>query len=81
MFTSNLDHPLGQCWAAYSAALFYADKPADVVPLCGLVTQHVYRPNAFSELLGMSISPEFCVPGGTGLGFDDLLAAQEWKRL
>lgn len=81
VFTSNLDHPLGQCWAAYSAALFYKDKQADEVPLCGLVTQHVYRPNAFSEVLGLSITPEFCVPEGTGLGFDAQLAALDWKRL
>ncbi len=81
VFTSYLDHPLGQCWAAYSAAKFYQDTdPADI-PLCGLVTQHVYRPTDFSELLGMDITPEFNVPDGLGLGFDDLLAAQDWKSL
>lgn len=81
VFTSYLDHPLGQCWAAYNAAKFYTGKNPDEVPLCGLVTQHVYRPNAFSEELGMDISPEFVPPAGTGLGFDALLAAQRWKSL
>ena len=81
VFTSNLDHPLGQCWAAYCAALFYTGKPADQVPLCGLVTQHVYRPNPFSEAIGLDITPDFCVPAGTGLGFDDLLSVLPWKRL
>ena len=81
VFTTNLDHPLGQCWAAYNAAVFYSDKPTDQVPLCGLVTQHVYQPHAFSEQLGMDITPEFRVPPGTGLGFDALLEAQEWKKL
>ncbi len=81
VFTSYLDHPLGQCWAAYNAALFYKDKPAEDVPLCGLVTQHIYRPNAFSEELGLDITPDFHAPGGTGLGFDALLAALPWKKL
>ena len=81
VFTSYLDHPLGQCWAAYNAALFYQGKPANEVPLCGLITQHVYQPNAFSEELGMDITPTFTPPAGTGLGFDALLAAQEWKTL
>ena len=81
VFTTNLDHPLGQCWAAYSAAVFYSDKPVEQVPVCGLVTQHVYQPNVFSEQLGLDITPEFHVPAGTGLGFNGLLEAQDWKRL
>lgn len=81
LFTTYLDHPLGQCWAAYNAAVYYTGKPASDVPLCGLVTQHIYRPNAFSEELGMDITPEFRVPKGTGLGFDDILAALPWKKL
>ena len=81
VFTSYMDHPLGQCWAAYNAAVFYTGKPAEEIPLCGLVTHHVYRPNAFSEEMGMNISPEFPVPAGTGLGFDKLLAALPWKKL
>ena len=81
VFTTYMDHPLGQCWAAYNAAVFYTGKPAEEVPLCGLVTHHVYRPNVFSERLGMEITPEFPVPAGTGLGFDDLLASLPWKKL
>ncbi len=81
VFTTYLDHPFGQCWAAYNAALFYKDKPAEDVPLCGLVTQHIYRSNAFSEELGMDITPDFHAPRGTGLGFDALLAALPWKKL
>jgi O-succinylbenzoate synthase len=81
VFTTYLDHPLGQCWAAYNAAKFYTGKPAEEVPLCGLVTHHVYRPNTFSEELGMDITPEFRVPKGTGLGFDSLLKSLPWKKL
>lgn len=81
IFTSYMDHPLGQCWAAYNAALYYTDKPENKVPLCGLVTQHIFKPNAFSEELGMDVTPEFRIPSGTGLGFDKLLAALPWKKL
>ncbi|MGN0868527.1 MAG: enolase C-terminal domain-like protein [Akkermansia sp.] len=81
IFTSYMDHPLGQCWAAYNAALYYTDKPESEVPLCGLVTQHIFKPNAFSEELGMDVTPEFRIPSGTGLGFDKLLAALPWKKL
>ena len=81
VFTTYMDHPLGQCWAAYNAAVFYTGKPAEEVPLCGLITHHVYRPNEFSEVLGMDITPDFPVPAGTGLGFDDLLASLPWKKL
>ena len=81
VFTTYMDHPLGQCWAAYNAAVFYSDKPAEEVPLCGLVSHHVYRPNAFSEELGMNVTPEFHAPAGTGLGFDKLLAALPWRTL
>ncbi|MGN0836348.1 MAG: enolase C-terminal domain-like protein [Akkermansia sp.] len=81
IFTSYMDHPLGQCWAAYNAALYYTDKPESEVPLCGLVTQHIFKPNAFAEELGMDVTPEFRIPSGTGLGFDKLLAALPWKKL
>ncbi len=81
VFTTYLDHPLGQCWAAYNAALFYKDVPAEEVPLCGLVTQHIYRSNAFAEELGLDITPDFIPPRGTGLGFDALLSALTWKKL
>ncbi len=81
VFTTYLDHPLGQCWAAYNAALFYKDKPEEDIPLCGLVTQHIYRPKPFAEELGLDITPDFIPPRGTGLGFDALLAAMPWKKL
>lgn len=81
VFQNNMDHPIGQCWAAYNAALYYTGKPEAEVPLCGLVTQNIYQPNAFSEVLGMDITPDFVPPAGTGLGFDELLAAQSWKTL
>lgn len=81
VFTSYMDHPLGQCWAAYNAAAYYTGKPEAEVPFCGLLTHLNYKPNPFSEQLGFNITPDFPVPAGTGLGFDALLAALPWKSL
>lgn len=81
VFTSYMDHPLGQCWAAYNAAAYYTGKPEAEVPFCGLLTHLNYKPNPFSEQLGFNITPDFPVPTGTGLGFDALLAALPWKSL
>lgn len=77
--TSYMDHPLGQAFAAWEAARLGLQFPG-LVGLCGLQTHHLFEPDAFSEALG-PWSPEFKVPGGTGLGFDDLLDALPWTRL
>ena len=74
VITSYMDHPVGQLFAAYVAA---TTKTSD---RCGLLTHLVYEPNAFSERLridGMRLVP----PGGTGIGFDDLLYALPWRTL
>lgn len=76
--TSNMDHPLGQCFAAWRAASFL--KLGHTVEVCGLQTQDLFEPNEFSERLGLA-GPKFRAPGGTGFGFDDLLEKLPWKRL
>lgn len=76
--TSNMDHPLGQCFAALRAGrLVELGKKVEV---CGLQTQDLFEPTEFSERLGPA-RPKFQSPGGTGLGFDDLLERLPWKRL
>ncbi|MEO5917489.1 MAG: enolase C-terminal domain-like protein [Luteolibacter sp.] len=77
--TSYMDHPLGQAFAAWEAARLGLQFPG-LVGICGLQTHHLFEPNEFSEALG-PWSPDFKVPAGTGLGFDDLLDAQPWTRL
>jgi len=77
--TSYMDHPLGQCFAAWEAARLGLTFRG-LVPVCGLQTHHLFEPNAFSEYLG-AWSPTFPPPGGRGLGFDDLLDALVWTRL
>jgi O-succinylbenzoate synthase len=77
--TSYMDHPLGQCFAAFEAARL-ATEPDIRVALCGLQTHGLFEENEFSERLGKP-GPRFTTPEGSGLGFDDLLEALPWKRL
>ncbi|MBP35537.1 MAG: hypothetical protein QF405_10500 [Roseibacillus sp.] len=78
VLTSNMDHPLGQCFAAWRAGqLVSSGSRLDV---CGLQTHELFEPDEFSERLGPA-KPRFASPGGTGLGFDDLLEKLPWKRL
>ena len=79
VFTSYMDHPLGQAFAAWEAARFELQFPGRV-GLCGLQTHHLFEPDAFVEMLG-PWSPEFQAPAGCGLGFDDLLDALPWMRM
>ena len=72
--TSYMDHPLGQAFAAWEAA------KAGGTEVCGLQTHGLFEANEFTEELG-EVSPEFQVPGGAGLGFDDLLDALPWSKL
>lgn len=77
--TSYMDHPLGQAFAAWEAARLGLEFPGQP-GVCGLRTDVLFEPDAFTEMLG-SWSPAFQPPGGTGLGFDDLLAALPWTRI
>jgi len=79
ILTSYMDHPVGQTFAAWEAARLELQFPG-LVGLCGLQTHHLFEPDAFSEMLG-PWSPEFKVPEGRGLGFDDLLEVLPWTPL
>lgn len=72
--TSYMDHPVGQAFAAWEAARI------GVKEICGLQTHGLFEANEFIEALG-NLSPEFNMPEGTGLGFDDLLEALPWTKL
>ena len=72
-------HPVGQAFAAWEAGRLNLQLPG-AVGVSGLQTHHLFEPDAFSEMLG-NWSPSFSVPGGTGIGFDDLLGALPWTRL
>jgi O-succinylbenzoate synthase len=72
--TSAMDHPVGQCWAAYCAA------QAGAKNVCGLRTDHLFATDDFLELMG-AWSPTWPRLGGTGMGFDDLLEKIPWTRI
>ncbi len=75
VFTSYMDHPLGQMFAAWEAARYpRAQREA------GLLTHTLYEPDAFTEAVRSS-GPELFPAEGTGLGFDALLEAVPWERL
>jgi O-succinylbenzoate synthase len=79
VITSYMDHPLGQAFAAWEAGRTELLFPG-LVTTCGVQTHHLFEKNSFIECLG-DWGPEFKVPNGTGLGFDDELAALTWVEL
>ena len=76
--TSNMDHPLGQCFAAQQAGKLGMEGVR--LSIGGLQTHGLFEPDQFTERLGVA-GPTFTAPGGAGLGFDDLLEKLPWKRL
>ena len=79
VFTSYMDHPIGQAYAAWKAAKAAEQYPG-MVGICGLMTQSLFEPNDFIIRMGEA-QPKFQAPQGCGLGFDDLLETLPWKRL
>lgn len=77
--TSAMDHPVGQAFAAWEAARLALQMPG-LVGVCGLQTHHLFEPDPFMEMLG-PWTPEFHVPEGHGIGFDDLFDMLPWTRL
>jgi len=71
--TSYLDHPIGQCFAAYEAG------KSGIKEICGLQSHGVFVANSFSEELG-ELSPAFRPPAGKGLGFSNLLRSIDWVK-
>lgn len=81
VFTSAMDHPIGQMYAALQAALALAELGADRLDYAGLCTQHLFECNAFLERVqspGGRLQADLV---GGGLGFGDLLQALPWRRL
>ena len=80
VFTTVMDHPLGQLWAVYQAADYYRNALPTEIPLCGLCTHLLFEPDPFIDQMG-GMNPQVAVPAGTGLGFDDMLEALPWQQL
>ena len=77
--TSYMDHPVGQMHAAAVAAEL-AERMPERLERCGLLTHQLFEKNEFSERI-QSNGPSLVPPGGSGIGFDDLLERLPWKKL
>ncbi|MGJ8672403.1 enolase C-terminal domain-like protein [Rubritalea sp.] len=80
VFTSYMDHPIGQSYAAYVAGKISAQYGDLIDAHCGLMTHGLFEPDAFTEALGKPC-PEWSPAEGTGLGFDTLIEQLDWERL
>lgn len=80
IFTSNMDHPIGQLFAAREAAAFYSARP-DLAEVCGFATHVLYEEDDFIERMRTDAEGRLIPPPGTGFGFDDLLEKLPWQRL
>lgn len=81
IYTSYMDHPVGQVFAAWEAAHAYQTY-SEWIGRCGLVTHGLFEndEDGFINSMG-SPRPYLKSPKGTGLGFDDLLGSVIWERL
>lgn len=79
VFTSYLDHPLGQVFAAFEAARAARGRDG-IVETCGLLSHVAYSPNDYSERL-RARGPRLLAPEGAGAGFGELLEKEDWKPL
>jgi len=77
--TNSMDHPLGQSVALWTA-MRLRQRHGDLVLDGGLQTVGLYAPDEFSKQI-CHRGPQTIPPQGTGFGFDEQLAAMEWKEL
>ncbi|WGL61278.1 hypothetical protein QEJ31_06690 [Pigmentibacter sp. JX0631] len=81
VFTSYMDHPLGQLCALYEAGLFL--KKGNIFDNfhCGFLTHSLYEKNKYSETFSIKDSKLIPSGEGTGFGFDEYLQKENWKEL
>jgi len=76
VFTSYMDHAIGQLWAIYGASLF-----PQVSNLAGLLTHERFASDdMFFDQIDRK-GPRLQPPSGNGLGFDNSLEGLPWKPL
>lgn len=74
VFTSSMDHPLGQICALYESCLHSTNEQS------GLITHHLFEPNSYSEQLVVKDAKLLPVEG-VGFGFDHLLKKEKWENV
>ncbi len=80
LFTSYMDHPLGQLSALYESSLFYSKNKQNINE-CGLLTHTLYENNCYSETFSVIDTKLIPSNEGFGFGFDKLLSKEHWRRL
>lgn len=78
IFTSYMDHPLGQLFAYAEAQRFYTEMKVENPPLCGFITHGLYEETPYQALLGAP-KPMMQVP--TFGQLRSLLKHEPWKPL
>jgi len=78
IFTSYMDHPLGQLWALREAISFYETHGVTAPPLGGLVTHGLYEETPYHPLLGEA-KPTLRIPPRED--FIQQLAQESWKSI
>lgn len=80
LFTSYMDHPLGQLSGLYEASLYF-NESLQIEQECGFLTHSLYEKNDYSESL--TILDTKLIPSleGKGFGFDALLEKERWRKL
>lgn len=79
VFTSYMDHPLGQLCGLYEAATFYETFP-EKEEHCGFLTHQLFEENFYSNLISTHdtiIFPKL----DSGFGFGSLLEKEIWKKI
>lgn len=78
VFTSYLDHPLGQLWAAWTAATAARSMPVET---CGLLSQNAYEAHSLGDLIGAR-GPHLVAQDTVGICDSELLEKHAaWKEL
>lgn len=80
VMTSAMDHAIGQCFAAWEAACAWRELGGRM-DFCGLCTEHLFESDPFFERLKSRGGILEADPGGTGLGFDDVIEKLPWQGL
>ena len=78
--TSYLDHPVGQLFSAWVASQLRLDEGIRF-DTCGLLSHLAYEPTPFSKMLKSEKGVLEVPHTGSGVGFDSLLSALQWRRV
>lgn len=74
IFTTSMDHPLGQICALYESCLYPTHEHS------GLITHHLFESNSYSEQLVVNDAKLLPIEG-VGFGFEHLLKKEKWKNV